>query len=108
MTPGSSWCQCVPRSSSQVRLSGPRIPVVAALDKVLQPYHLVAVVVVVGLVDVAERIDRELIRVAEVLRQHLEARAIRVHAQRHALEVAFAIAFLPPCPARRNACRTCR
>ena len=84
----------MPRSSSHVAIQRSTKPVVAALDQILQPHHLVAVIVVVGLVDVAKRIDGQLVRIPEVLRQDLEACAIQVHAKRNALEVTFAIAIL--------------
>ena len=61
-------------------------PVVAPLDDVVRPRPLVPVIVVVRLPDVAERVERQLVRVPEVLREHLQAGAVRVHHHDDAFE----------------------
>src|SRR5688572_279369 len=57
------------------------VAVVAALHHVVEACPRVAVVVVVGLPDVAERVERELVRIAEIMRQHSESASIEVHTQ---------------------------
>ena len=62
--------------------------VVAPFHVVEQPRPRVAVIVVVGLEDVAERVDGHLVRIPEVLAEHLEAGAVGVDAQDDAFEIA--------------------
>jgi hypothetical protein len=66
----------------------PAEPVVAAFQDVVEPRHRIAVIVVVGLHDVAERVDGHFVGIAEVLREHLHVRSVRIHPEDDALEVA--------------------
>src|SRR5262249_5731878 len=63
------------------------VAVVAAFHDEVDADASVAVVVVVGLPDGPERIDRELVVVAEVVAEDLEVRAVRIAAERHPLAI---------------------
>src|SRR5579872_3553890 len=64
--------------------AGAPIAVAAALENVIQAGPGVAVIVVVALPYAAERIDRQLVRVAKIVAQDRQLRAVWIHAQRAA------------------------
>src|SRR5204863_5165489 len=58
------------------------VAIIPALENIIEARPGIAIVVVVALPDVAERIERQLVRVPEVVAEHREVCTIRVHAQR--------------------------
>src|SRR5262245_44911645 len=57
------------------------VPKVASLHHVIQADPGVTVVVVIGLPDVPERVERQLVRIAKIVTQYCQVGSIGIHSQ---------------------------